>query len=194
MFTESNTTVNGPSSVADPGFSRGGGVNPPVGAWTRQIFPKTAWNRKNLDARGGRASLTPPPRSANALVTRQTWWVETWETQISITCPRVTYDTSREMCKYLNTLFSHSSNAHTKQWSNTTRIWWYKEISWNLPLPFFPLRKTGEEMSQRGTVSFLDSYFSYKSSKMVALCVTCMGELHWNCIYYAYTYSFKFHR
>ena len=47
-------------AVADPGFSRGGGVNPPGGAWTRQIFPKTAWNRKNLDARGGRASLTPP--------------------------------------------------------------------------------------------------------------------------------------
>ena len=46
--------------VADPGFSRGGGVNPPGGAWTRQIFPKTAWNRKNLDAQGGRASLTPP--------------------------------------------------------------------------------------------------------------------------------------
>ena len=37
-----------------------GGVNPPGGAWTRQIFPKTAWNRKNLDAQGGRASLTPP--------------------------------------------------------------------------------------------------------------------------------------
>ena len=51
-------------AVADPGFSRGGGVNPPGGAWTRQIFPKTAWNRKNLDAQGGRASLTPP-RSAN---------------------------------------------------------------------------------------------------------------------------------
>ena len=51
--------------VADPGFSWGGGVNPPGGAWTRQIFPKTAWNRKNLDAQGGRASLTPPPRSAN---------------------------------------------------------------------------------------------------------------------------------
>ena len=41
-------------------FPEGGGVNPPGGAWTRQIFPKTAWNRKNLDAQGGHASLTPP--------------------------------------------------------------------------------------------------------------------------------------
>ena len=43
-----------------------GGVNPPGGAWTRQIFPKTAWNRKNLDAQGGggarpsRPPLDPP--------------------------------------------------------------------------------------------------------------------------------------
>ena len=37
-----------------------GGREPSRGAWTRQIFPKTAWNRKNLDAQGGRASLTPP--------------------------------------------------------------------------------------------------------------------------------------
>ena len=51
--------------VADPGFSRGGGVNPPGGAWTRQIFPKTAWNRKNLDAQGGACVPHAPPRSAN---------------------------------------------------------------------------------------------------------------------------------
>ena len=48
--------------VADPGFSRGGGgVNPPGGAWTRQIFPKTAWNRKNLDAQGGACVPHAPP-------------------------------------------------------------------------------------------------------------------------------------
>ena len=55
-----------PKPVADPGFSRGGGVNPPGGAWTRQIFPKTAWNRKNLDAQGGACVPHAPPRSANA--------------------------------------------------------------------------------------------------------------------------------
>ena len=49
------------STVADPGFSRGGGVNPPGGAWTRQIFPKTAWNRKNLDAQGGACVPHAPP-------------------------------------------------------------------------------------------------------------------------------------
>ena len=48
-------------AVADPGFSRGGGVNPPGGAWTRQIFPKTAWNRKNLDAQGGACVPHAPP-------------------------------------------------------------------------------------------------------------------------------------
>ena len=42
-----------------------GGVNPPGGAWTRQIFPKTAWNRKNLDAQGGACVPHAPPRSAN---------------------------------------------------------------------------------------------------------------------------------
>ena len=48
-------------AVADPGFSQGGGVNPPGGAWTRQIFPKTAWNRKNLDAQGGACVPHAPP-------------------------------------------------------------------------------------------------------------------------------------
>ena len=38
------------------------------GAWTRQIFPKTAWNRKNLDAQGGACVPHAPPRSANELV------------------------------------------------------------------------------------------------------------------------------
>ena len=45
-------------------FPRGGGREPSRGAWTRQIFPKTAWNRKNLDAQGGacvpHAPLDPP--------------------------------------------------------------------------------------------------------------------------------------
>ena len=47
------------SRVADPG-SRG--ANSPGGANIRfcQIFPKTAWNRKNLDPRRGCASLAPP--------------------------------------------------------------------------------------------------------------------------------------
>ena len=42
--------------VADPGFPRGGGANP-LGANIRfcQIFPKTAWNGKNLYS-GGRTS------------------------------------------------------------------------------------------------------------------------------------------
>ena len=52
-------------------------ISPRGGAWTLQgggvntqfcrILPKTAWNWKNLDAEGGgggRASLTPPLRSA----------------------------------------------------------------------------------------------------------------------------------
>ena len=60
FLSDERTMTSGGSRI----FPRGG-VNPPGGAWTRQIFPKTAWNRKNLDARGGRASLTPPPRSAN---------------------------------------------------------------------------------------------------------------------------------
>ena len=49
-------------SVADPGFSPGGGVNSPGGAniWFCQIFSKTAWNWKNLGPRGGGASLAPP--------------------------------------------------------------------------------------------------------------------------------------
>ena len=42
-------------------FPEGGGVNPPGGAWTRQIFPKTAWNRKNLDAQGGACVPHAPP-------------------------------------------------------------------------------------------------------------------------------------
>ena len=40
-----------PFTVADPGFPWGGGANPPGGANIQfcQIFPKTAWNWKNLD-------------------------------------------------------------------------------------------------------------------------------------------------
>ena len=46
--------------------SKGGGVNTQF----CRILPKTAWNWKNLDAEGegGRASLTPPLRSATGLV------------------------------------------------------------------------------------------------------------------------------
>ena len=51
-------------TVADPGFPRGWGANPPGGANIRfcQNFPKTAWNWKNLDGGGGRRPL----RSTNA--------------------------------------------------------------------------------------------------------------------------------
>ena len=43
------------STVADLGFPRDVGVNPPGGANIRfcQIFPKTAWNWKNLAVGGG---------------------------------------------------------------------------------------------------------------------------------------------
>ena len=49
-------------AVADPGFPRGGVTNSWGGAniWSCQIFPKTAWNWKNLGPQGGRASLAPP--------------------------------------------------------------------------------------------------------------------------------------
>ena len=67
MLFPTTISCNNHITVADPGFSRGGGVNPPGGAWTRQIFPKTAWNRKNLDAQGGACVPHAPPRSANAL-------------------------------------------------------------------------------------------------------------------------------
>ena len=53
--------------VADPRFPRGGGANSPGrGANMRfcQIFPKTAWNRKNLVPRGP-AVPCAPRRSAN---------------------------------------------------------------------------------------------------------------------------------
>ena len=47
-------------SVAEPGFPRGGSAYPPGGANIRfcQIFPKTAWNWKNLDR--GASPLDPP--------------------------------------------------------------------------------------------------------------------------------------
>ena len=54
-------------SVADPGFPRGGGANSPGGGANIrfcQIFPKTAWNWKNLDPQGGRASKILLCRSA----------------------------------------------------------------------------------------------------------------------------------
>ena len=53
-------------TLADSGFppemgQASGGVN----AWSRQIFPKTAWNWKKLDTQVGTASLSSL-RSANA--------------------------------------------------------------------------------------------------------------------------------
>ena len=47
--------------MTDPGFPRGRGAKSPGGADIRfcQIFPKTAWNWKNLDPQGG-ASVAPP--------------------------------------------------------------------------------------------------------------------------------------
>ena len=57
-----------------------GGVNPPGGAWTRQIFPKTAWNRKNLDAQGGACvPHAPPPRSANDMNYASALETHCWE-------------------------------------------------------------------------------------------------------------------
>ena len=54
--------------MADPGFPRGGGANWGGGNNTRQIFLKTAWNWRNLDARGVPRA---PLRSANAWVLKQ---------------------------------------------------------------------------------------------------------------------------
>ena len=52
--------------VADPGFPRGGGANSPGGSANIRfchIFPKTAWNWKNLGRGGARPSCPPldPP-------------------------------------------------------------------------------------------------------------------------------------
>ena len=59
-------------AAADPGFPRGGGGGcqlPRGGTNIRfcQIFPKTAWNRKNLGARGGRGAPCASPKSATEL-------------------------------------------------------------------------------------------------------------------------------
>ena len=55
-------------------FPEEGAPTPQGGAniWFRHIFPKTAWNWKNLGPRGGggRASLMPPLRSATGMKTR----------------------------------------------------------------------------------------------------------------------------
>ena len=53
-------------TVADPGFSRGGGVNPPGGREHAKFSRKLHEIERIWTPRGGRASLTPPPRSANA--------------------------------------------------------------------------------------------------------------------------------
>ena len=50
-------------SVADPGFSRGGGANSKISYYLANFFPRTAWNWKNLDP-GARPWR--PLRSANA--------------------------------------------------------------------------------------------------------------------------------
>ena len=50
------------STVADPGFPRGGGANSPGGCTNIRFcwnFPKTAWNWKNLDPRGMRIPCDP---------------------------------------------------------------------------------------------------------------------------------------
>ena len=57
-------------SVTDPGFPQGGGVNPPRGGCEHTILPnspKNCMKLKEFGRRGGgRASLTPPLRSATA--------------------------------------------------------------------------------------------------------------------------------
>ena len=51
MCTVGDVEISVASTVADPGFPRGGGAKPRGGANIRfcQISPKTAWNWKNLD-------------------------------------------------------------------------------------------------------------------------------------------------
>ena len=48
-------------AVADPGFSRGGGVNPPGGREHAKFSRKLHEIERIWTPRGGRASLTPPP-------------------------------------------------------------------------------------------------------------------------------------
>ena len=47
-------------TVADPGFSRGGGVNPPGGREHAKFSRKLHEIERIWTPRGGRASLTPP--------------------------------------------------------------------------------------------------------------------------------------
>ena len=63
------------NTVADPGFSRGGAWTLQGGAWTLQGGREHAKFSRKLHEieriwtpRGGRASLTPPPRSANEIL------------------------------------------------------------------------------------------------------------------------------
>ena len=55
--------------MADPGFSRGGGREPSRGGVNTPNFPENCMKSKEFGRPGGgRASLTPPPRSANEYI------------------------------------------------------------------------------------------------------------------------------
>ena len=60
-----NVTIWRKCTAADQGFSQGGANSPGGGGGANirfcQIFPKTAWNRKNLGAQGGRRVPPAPP-------------------------------------------------------------------------------------------------------------------------------------
>ena len=51
--------------MADPGFSRGGGVNPPGGGMNTPNFPENCMKSKEFGCPGGGVRPSCPPRSAN---------------------------------------------------------------------------------------------------------------------------------
>ena len=53
-------STNG-QSVADPGFSLAGGVNPPGGAWITPNFPKNCMKSKEFGRPGGGVRPSRPP-------------------------------------------------------------------------------------------------------------------------------------
>ena len=57
------------NSVADPGFSPGGGAPTPKSAIIFQFFAENCMKMKEFGPQGGRASLAPPLGSANATTT-----------------------------------------------------------------------------------------------------------------------------